>query len=240
MRIHDLLLPKVDEADEDCEDRLAFVSVDTNTVRAAVADGATATAFSGQWAELLVKAYCDRPFSDWSDLATRCEAAAKQWALEVYSEDLPWHSLIRAQGGGAAAIAGIEIFINERKWSAVALGDSYIFQIRGERIYFALPPLEHAQFGNHPRLIFTDPAKNIGLASAYEHASRNYELGDRFVLATDAASEAFLQANLHNNKLRDWLRALSEGNEAGREFIDSLRNSHDIRDDDVAMVMIET
>jgi hypothetical protein len=241
VRIHDLLLPKIDEADEDSEDRLFFVTDDVSrTVRAAVADGATATAFSGEWAELLVHAYCDRPFTDWNDFSKRSAAAAKQWASGVYSQDRPWHALVRAQAGGAAAIAGFEIFMNEPKWSAVALGDSCIFQIRGERICFVLPPYAADQFGNHPRLISTDAAKNVGLASAYKSESGCYELGDRFVLATDAASEAFLRADQRSNDLRDWLGALAESKDAGRRFVESLRDSHDIQDDDVAIVMIET
>lgn len=240
MRIHDLVLPKIDETHEDCEDRLAFVADQaTSSVRVAVADGATATAFSGQWAELLVRAYCERPFAGWDDFVTRSEAEAKKWASDVYSQDRPWHALMRAQSGGAAAIAGIEIFSNERKWSAVALGDSCIFQVRDEHICFMLPPYEAEQFGNHPRLISTDVAKNVGLASAYESASGRYEPGDRFVLATDAASEAFLRAAERNEGVHDWLRALSGSKETAREFIGSLRESRDIRDDDVAVVMVE-
>lgn len=240
MRIHDLVLPKIDEAHEDCEDRLRVVMDEASgNLRVAVADGATETAFSGEWAELLVHAYCERPFADWDDLAERSKAAAKEWASGIYSQDRPWHAFMRAQSGGAAAIAGIEILTNERKWSAVALGDSCIFQIRDERIHLALPPYGAEEFGNHPRLISTDAAKNAGLASAYESSSGSYEPGDRFVLATDAASEAFLRASERDDGLGEWLRALAGGKDAARGFIEALRDSQDIRDDDVAIVMIE-
>ncbi len=241
MRIHDLLLPKANEANEDCEDRLLFVTDDlSKTVRAAVADGATATAFSGEWAELLVRAYCERPFANWTDLAQRSALAAKLWATGVYSQSRPWHALMRAQAGGAAALAGIEIFMNEPKWSAVALGDSCIFQIRRERICFVLPPYSADQFSNHPRLISTDAAKNVGLEAAYESSSGRYQIGDRFILATDAASEALLRADEQNSDLSEWLDAIAESKDAGRRFVNSLRGSRKIEDDDVAMVMIET
>lgn len=240
VRVHSLVLAKTDEVDDYCEDRVQVMTdKEAGIVRAAVADGATATAFSGQWAELLVRAYCNKPFADWEDLAARSQVAANEWASTVYAQDRPWYALMRAQSGGAAAIAGIEIIVKERKWSAIALGDSCVFQIRNERVYLAIPPYGPDDFGNNPRLIFTDAEKNVGLASAYESKSGTFLPGDRFVLATDAAAEAVLRADLGKAGLREWIRTLTKSEKRAQRFIESLRNSRGIRDDDVAVVTIE-
>jgi hypothetical protein len=240
VKIHSLVLGKTDEVDDYCEDRVQVMTDKAaGIVRAAVADGAAATAFSGQWAELLVRAYCDQPFADWDDLAARSQMAANEWALTVYAQDRPWYALMRAQSGGAAAIAGIEIIAKERKWTAIALGDSCLFQIRNERVYVAIPPYGPDDFGNNPRLIFTDAEKNAGLASAYVSKSGTFLPGDLFVLATDAASEALLRADLGKAGLREWIRALTKSDKRARRLIEALRHSREIRDDDVALVTIE-
>ena len=238
--IHSVVLGKTDDVDDYCEDRVQ-VMIDrvAGIVRAAVADGATATAFSGLWAELLVRAYCEQPFANWEDLAARSQVAANEWAATVYAQDRPWHAVMRAQSGGAAAIAGVELIVNERRWSAVALGDSCVFQVRNERVNLVIPPYGPDDFGNNPRLIFTDSEKNDGLATAYKSQSGTFLPGDYFVLATDAVSEALLRADLRTGGLREWLRVLRKSGKRARRFIETLRHAREIRDDDVALVTIE-
>ena len=240
MHIFDLILPKIGDANEDCEDRKAYIIDEPyGRLRAAVADGATATAFSGEWADLLVREYCDRSFTNWDDFFIRCSAAAKRWNSEIYSKERPWHSLMRSKTGAAAAIAGIELSIKESRWSASALGDSCIFQIRSGRVYVILPSYTSEQFDNHPRLVSTDIEKNVGLASAYKFASGTFKAGDRFILATDAASESIVQANQRTDGLHEWIIALAAGKESAQRFITSQRETNKIRDDDVAIIMIE-
>jgi hypothetical protein len=234
------LLPKIGDDERDCEDRLK-ITVDDNSarVRAAVADGATSSAFSGQWAELLVEAYCERPFSDWNDFAQRAGVAAKRWSADVFARDLPWHALERAQAGAAAAVAGVELSESVRAWSAFALGDSCLFHVRSERVVRMLPEYRIEDFGNNPLLISTAPSNNAGLASVYHSSSGQYELGDCFVLATDAASEAILRLTQRDGGIAEFLRALSSGESEAREFIEQLRETNELRDDDVAVVAVK-
>ncbi len=240
MRVYDLIFPKSDDTADDCEDRLAYVRDElSGNVRAAVADGATATAFSGEWAELLVRAYCDAPFMQWSDLLRCCDDAARRWTAVVYGEDRPWHSLMRAKAGGAAAIAGIEVRSPDRTWTAAALGDSCIFHVRDDRIRAAVPPYGADDFDNHPSLLSTDTARNAGLESLFTAVTDTFVSGDRFVLATDAAAQALLVADRSADGLRDWIVALTSERETAARFIASSRAVGSLRDDDVAIVVIE-
>lgn len=239
MKIFNLMVPKIGEANEDCEDRLGVAAETNNVVRAAVADGATATAFSGEWAALLVAEYCDNAFKDWDDFHLRCGRAAKRWKMEIYSQERPWHALLRSRTGAAAAFAGVELFMADCKWAASALGDSCMFHVRSGRILCSLPSYSPEDFGYHPRLMSTDVENNAELNEFYKNASGNFEVGDRFILATDAVSEALLRANEKPAGLAEWIYAISSGSDVARNFIQMKRTCGALQDDDAAIIMIE-
>lgn len=239
MQVFNLIIPKNGEADKDCEDRLGVATGPETILRAAVADGATSTAFSGEWAALLVNEFCDSAFQDWDDFYRRCGRAAKRWKMEVLSQQRPWHALLRSKNGAAAAFAGIELSLTDCKWKASALGDSCVFHVRSGRIICSLPPYLPEDFGHHPRLMSTDSEKNVELKDFYKNASGAFENGDKFILATDAVAEALLRADRNCGEMEKWTRALSSGSEIARRYIQMKRASEDLQDDDVAIVVIE-
>jgi hypothetical protein len=239
VEIYPFVIQKIDELPEDCEDRFAIASDRvTRSLRAIVADGATSTAFSGQWAELLVEAYCDRPFLGWDDLAQRAEIAAKRWAEDVFSEARAWHVLKRVEQGAAAAIAAIELIESGCQWIASALGDSCVFHVRANRIIEMLPTYTAADFTDNPRLISTNMSRNVELRSDYLIKDGTYLRGDKFVLATDAAAEALLRIHEQPYGIESWLSDMSSGESVARRLVNSLRDTEAMRNDDVAIIVI--
>lgn len=239
MKIFNLIVPKNGETIDECEDRLGVTSESKNILRAAVADGATATAFSGEWAALLVAEFCDSPFQDWNDFHLRCVRAAKRWRMEVFSQQRPWHALLRSKAGAAAAFAGVELFLTDGRWRASALGDSCMFQIRSGRILFSLPSYSPEDFGRHPRLVSTDIERNAELKEFYKNASGTFEIGDSFILTTDAVAEALLRADKKWGELAEWTNAIASENDVARQFIEMKRASEELQDDDAAIIVIE-
>jgi hypothetical protein len=72
------------------------------------------------------------------------------------------------------------------RWTAVALGDTVLFQVRGGRVVAQFPPLAADGFGSNPDGVFTQPAARDRMRSRLRAASGTLAVGDRLYLGTDA------------------------------------------------------
>lgn len=101
MPVQTLWLPKAGHAADEYEDASGASDPETFPFRAAVADGATESAFSGEWARTLVAEYLKR-----GDLV---EAAASARTLFTPALDGRWYVEAKAAEGAHAALLGLEI-----------------------------------------------------------------------------------------------------------------------------------
>ena len=105
-------------------------------VRVAVADGATLSSFSGQWARTLVGAWGDGTLGE--DL-TALPALAARWRAEVGALSLPWFAAEKARSGAHAALLGLHVE-EGGGFLAMSAGDCCLFQIRADALLAAFPP----------------------------------------------------------------------------------------------------
>jgi hypothetical protein len=239
-------LPRRGHASTETEDAWAL-SVERG--RFAVADGATESFQSGLWARLLVNDFVrlsERQL-DWVEWLTPLQAAWADQAsrangLEVGehggANGLPWYLEARvAQQGAFAAFLGL--VVEEGGWHALAVGDSCLFQVRGNRLVLAFPLTRSADFNSNPWLIGsrTSPA-----SVPVHHGVRlegDSQPGDRLFLMTDALAQWFLAE--HEAGGQPW-QSLDEVLAGPRQeftgWVEHARRTGRLRNDDVTVVAV--
>jgi hypothetical protein len=249
-------LPKAGNSAEEYEDAYATGpdgAADLEIFRCAVADGATETSFAGRWAQLLVEGYCAGGFAD-APLVEALAPLQATWRAEISGLALPWYAEEKARHGAFAALAGLTLTGKDGgsggAWTALAAGDSCLFQVRGAALRSALPLTAAAAFTNQPALLATEPASNAVFAGeaddaaggALQHTAGDWQPGDTFYLLTDALACWFLGA--HERGERPWTTLDGfgwEGAAADRAFaswIGTRRAAGDVRNDDVTLLRV--
>jgi hypothetical protein len=231
------LLSKVGEKLADCEDALAVAcDMPGRGLRAAVADGAGSSAFSGYWAALLTQSFVAEPIRSESELRERLPALTERWNAHVFRRDIPWHALERAMRGAYAALAGVEVACGApAAWRGLALGDSCVVHLRGGAVIASQPIAASDAFTNEPVLISTDSERNAGLATELRLFGGELMPGDTLLLATDALAQ-FVLAAAECDATR--IDALLHSLEDGDVVIEEGRTRGDLRNDDVAAIVI--
>jgi hypothetical protein len=218
-----LSLPRRGNAADEYEDAFA---ADPAAGRFAVADGASESSFAGLWARLLVDGFV-RPAPGW------LAAARQSWAARVDGQVLPWYAEAKRADGAFATFLGMVLAAG--RWHALAVGDTCLFQVRGDRLATAFPLAHSDEFGNRPRLIGSRPS-----AAAQTHAEGNgdWQTGDRFLLMTDALAHWFLRRHEAGERPWEEFGQLSEGDGGFAEWVEQRRRDG-LRNDDVTVVMID-
>lgn len=204
--------------------------------RFAVADGASASAFARRWAQLLVRAYASGALAAdtiESDLAP----LQQRWAAEVEQRDLPWYAVEQARRGAFAALVGLNLCLGGG-WSALAVGDACLFQVRDEQVHTALPLSDAEAFGNRPLLLGSRATANACLRAegAIVAGSGTWQPGDTFLLMSDALAASFL-AQTRSLPARQVL-AFERTATGFRRWIRALRSERLLRNDDVSLVWL--
>jgi Protein phosphatase 2C len=214
--------------------------------RFAVADGASASAFARLWAHLLVHAYTAgwlTPETLESDLAS----VQARWATLVDRRPLPWYAAEQARRGAFAALIGLSLS-TYGGWTALAVGDCCLFQLRGEALLVAFPHDDPDAFDNRPMLLGSRPLANRSLrkCGAIATASGAWQAGDTFLLMSDALAAAFLRLRrepgdtLFSEAHTSLLPGLNfDRTHTGfRRWIHMLRAQRIIRNDDVSLLWL--
>jgi hypothetical protein len=169
--------------------------------RFAVADGATETSFSGEWARLLVEAYVANGPRRPKALHKIVDQCGMQWAQEVMARPLSWFAEEKAQRGSFATLLGLSLSQSGKgreggRWTALAVGDSCLFQVRDHQLVTAFPVEGADSFGYHPLLLSTIPERNQAIWAQQSQLRKvgEWRRGDRFFLMSDALAEWFLRA----------------------------------------------
>jgi hypothetical protein len=243
---------------QECEDAF-FISTDGETeggtaeFRVGLADGATESAFSKQWAELLVAEVVDgalfsalfHPSSEWSAGFSRIRRA---WRDQVMGHDLPWYLEQKVDEGAFAAVLGVQFTDrtsrNRRRRAmhvrAVAIGDTCMFHVR-DGLMLSGFPLDSAQdFSNRPFLVGTRSATDHIMGDHMRRYRAVYLDGDHFYLATDALAHFILRQIEEGVPIWDQIDELANepGQDAFDDWIYRARRWGHMRNDDVTLVKI--
>ncbi len=251
-RVTPYWVPKAGSTDDEYEDACvprrqtewtAFHRVEREW-RGAVADGATEAAFTGIWAKILARAdgageLCAESF--WTDL----QPLRQQWVRAVTKvtagKPLPWYLEEKRRSGAFAALAGLAL--HDGWWSAVALGDCCVFQLRAGELQYAFPLRRSQDFGSRPALVPTNPARED--RRALRVTTGEWRRGDMFLLMSDALAAWFLRGVEQGEPRWPLPEALEASVEAERtpafaEWIAGLRDAHALRNDDVTLVWVKS
>lgn len=238
-------LPKIGESSSTNQDRLAYSAGDCMF---AISDGAGSSLYPGEWARLLVDSFCERDPSvnffvpsimeqwlpplqqEWRKFyLEKLQAPNKQW----------WQGGSSTKSHGAATFLGVILSSpqsNQNRWSAIAVGDSCLFQYQCEKQVLVSFPLQtSAAF----------KSTTACLASLPEYPSAppiltegSFDVGDCFFLATDALSQCILMN--YENRNSKWQELLTVNSEqAFHAFIEQLRHHRQIKNDDTSLIRIQ-
>jgi serine/threonine protein phosphatase PrpC len=217
--------------------------------RFAVADGVTESSFAGDWAKLLVEHYVEQPVKHdaWQAWLS---GPRQQWKHRIGSQALPWYAEEKRESGAFATFLGLELKTltlagspptSRRRWSAVAVGDSCVFHVRGGRLLTSFPITNAEAFGNDPAVLGSVDPTGPHRDPIATWTGGDWHEGDTLALATDALAQWLLRrAQLKKPlgpALDRWLDQSSSEDDFA-SWITELRQSGQLRNDDVTLLMV--
>ena len=237
-------LPKAgnaaDEYEDACHPHKSVHNPRVEGFRCAVADGATESAFAGEWARLIAKAYCKGRIQ--AQIREKMlEPVRAKWRQCTQRSNLPWYAEQKLASGAFAALVGLTIHDGaHRRWDALAIGDCCVFQVRDSRCVAAFPLDSAEAFNNSPFLLCSHSMAPGALASHLQRFQGTWEPGDVFYLMSDALAAWFLRAI--GAAEQPWAALNDFGTERELEnfevFIAGLRRDALLKNDDVTLLRV--
>jgi hypothetical protein len=237
IRCRSFRVPRRGHRVEDCEDACAAA---LERGRFAIADGAAESAYSALWARLLVEEFVSGPMGRpaWPGWIGPLQ---QSWAEAVRqppgADPMPWFLEERFRQGAFATFLGVNL--GQRTWEALAVGDSCLFQTGQEELRVSFPLTHSGQFDNSPWLIGsrTSPGE-VPLHRAVQTAG-DVRPGDRLWLMTDALSRWFLAcAEAGRQPWHELEVLLEQDDERFAEWVEGLRATRKLRNDDTTLVAV--
>ncbi|RMH50967.1 MAG: hypothetical protein D6685_17680 [Bacteroidetes bacterium] len=224
-QIRTFLLPKAGHGMVEYEDAWA---VSSSPLRAAVADGATESAFARAWAEQLVRGAVAHGVSRAGALAAVLPTWQAAWARAVADRlpALPWYAAAKAEQGAFAALLSLAV-APDGTWQALAVGDCCLLHVRDAALVMAWPLDDPAAFSHRPALL---ASRETGPAAPVETTEGTWHPGDVFLLATDALAAWLLRT--------DPAAPLGWTDADFRRHVDAARADGTLRNDDVTLVRL--
>ncbi len=207
---------------------------------AAIADGASSGIYCSIWAQQLSQRFLsDRPDTrDPIALNKWVNGLRTEWRTAISYSTLNWSKQAKVdQVGAAATLLGLELGPADdkgnRPWRACAVGDASLFWVRAGKLLATFPVVAADQFGSAPLLVRSNP----GFRTVAVAAAGTCELGDRFILATDAVA-ARLFKSAATGPGPEWTRFEVIAEEVWRAELDVLRRANDMVNDDCTLVVL--
>ena len=228
-------------SDENEDAFLAPLNSGDSHVRVAVADGATESSFSREWADLLVSNYDVFQYGD-SFNTSLLPAIKKSWLAKINVDDLPWYAQQKMELGAFASFLGIDIELGNGNAEIIAVGDSNAFVFRNDELQLAFPVEKSSDFGNTPILISTEPSKNNIEGHFFMRDRFTVAAGDLVILGTDAISQWILRESEIGNNPEEQIREMFSKEDCEfvfRKWLDEARENLVIKNDDYTIVLIQ-
>ena len=221
----------------------------TPRLRLAVADGASESMLSGLWAQTLVRTWCRSRRRGAADVMASAMAGwnaalvAYRKGREEEQRPIEWFEQPGLDRGAHATLLGVELTRapgGGGEWSAVSLGDSCLFQVRGDTLVAAFPLADPAAFGNTPKLVPSHARQLRQVVAHLERAEGTWLVGDVFYLATDALAAWFLSGVAGGRAPWRELDAIAGGdNDAFAAWAAGERAAGGLRNDDLTLLRAE-
>ena len=246
IKVRDLHAPKLKETERDYQDHFRSRQLTTTnpTVRAAIADGATDSAFAARWAQELTRLFVENPpVNDegvLSDISEWLKPAQSAWHDSVQWDRVPWHGIDKARRGAVATFLGLTIESaddGQLKVRSIAVGDCELIIIDSkDQMTMKFPVKKASEFNNRPDLICSNPKGNQGLDTLVKRDTASISLHDLVILTTDAMAEWLLS----EGNTSDRCRQISQMDDTEfAAWLESERNCGRIKNDDTTIAFIE-
>lgn len=254
-------LPKAGNAPADYEDAYSvgrWRPLDPERAVLAIADGATESLLSCQWANLLVRRFvrdwqAPEELNEWISDTLRAWQYVKRGYLrqrELDHKPIQWYEEPGLEAGAFAALLGLVVTRPTAKegkpdcasyaWTAVSLGDCCMFQVRAGACVCSFPVNESRALTNRPFLLSSNPARNRGLGERFQFASGEALHLDRFYLMTDALAAWFLREQ--ERGAAPWLELdalpIEDTARGFADWIEEQRGARLLRNDDVTLIQV--
>ena len=215
---------------------------------AAVADGATEGMLSEIWARILA-AHAREMFLEGGGSSRLLSTATNIWQRFKRAKASAGKPLTRLPAwleepsvaqGAFSTIAAINLRLN-RTWRAVMVGDSCIFQIRGDILQRHGPMGSSAEFAKRPYLLCSEQGPSQKLIDETQTLDGEWGDEDVFLLMSDALACWCLHQ--HEKGDNPWLPLLNLGIEEGGESFEAIVarwREEGMRNDDVTLVRLFT
>ncbi|MDX1933643.1 MAG: protein phosphatase 2C domain-containing protein [Capsulimonadales bacterium] len=225
-------LPRTDHEADSCEDRHAVRRTPSGLLRAAIADGASSTLFSGLWAELLTATFIEDEASE--PTLPDLTGIRRTWYDTVTRQPLPWHLQAKLGQGAAAAFLGLTV-TDRGRWSALSVGDCGLFHLREDRCITAFPEEDPDNMPALPSLLRTHAGESDYLHTIARTQTGDVIAGDRFLLMTDALAAWFLREWRREHAPWKWLEDIRHPS-VFRHRITQLRRMGRLVEDDITLI----
>lgn len=236
------------------EDAWAVRQTD-DAVFAAVADGATESAYAGRWADALARCLTEpEPWHAWlntesppsEEIREQIDHARTVWAESVDAsesaiDDVPWYVSAKREQGAFATMLGLALFSAESatgddtgRLFAASVGDCGLFQALSPHEYTGEPPEflawpheDPEMFTNRPELISSRASRS---GAEIQFQAVDWTPGDVFMLATDAVAAWLLREE----------PALPTSDDEADAWLRDAQSDGRLRNDDSTIVILQT
>jgi hypothetical protein len=162
---------------------------------------------------------------------------------EVEGKPLSWYDEMALQNGAASTLLEVSFSLEEKKikenFSALAIGDSCLFQVRNNDLITKFPLNSSADFDNSPLLISSDPKRNEHLQEKIAVLeNQSIEIGDKFFLMTDALASWFFQEIENGDKPWEIIGEQVMDKSSFTDWIEQIRENKLMRNDDVTLMVL--
>jgi len=222
----------------DCADNYA---IDKSSHRFSVSDGVSKSFFPKVWSEILVTQFVERTDLKETELIKVCQEEWQKRIEEIVSlPNTKWFtkSQYNRKDPALATFVGLQFFEKERKWSASALGDSFLFFVpKGFKDYQKelvklSSKTEPIVFDNFPDYLTSIGDNHKGTLEKL----RSQKIVDgTFYLMTDALAEWFIKEGVNAiGKITVW-----QSQADFERFISQAIEENQMTNDDCAILCIE-
>jgi hypothetical protein len=214
---------------------------------AAIADGVSASMFSGPWAEILTAAAVDAPPDpgDRAALAAWLAALRQSWTARIDSAALTWFQKAKLKLGAFSTLLWVRFeplenegrpTPGEYRLRGFAIGDSCLFHVREGRLLRSFPIQNVAQFQTDP-LVIGSLDLNRDDRLLFASLDEPCREGDLVVLCTDALA-AWCLRRAQSEDPPPWEAFWTVSDEAWRREMGELRAREELRYDDTTLVLL--
>ena len=235
MEVRSFNFSKVGNRPEETED--AF-GINIGLSKFAIADGASDSIFSGQWAASLANNFVNDKilFNRDEEIIDFIKNSRKDWYSRINWKDLKWNVKNKAIKGAYSTFLGLNLGNGpESDSTGYAIGDSCLFVIN-EADMISFPLSSSKEFGIHPDLVWSGygfPLNNKSFEPKVSMKTTTFRAtkGTNVILATDAMSKYIMDVG-------DESFPVLWDNCQDREFFDRRRSDKSIKNDDVSAILI--